>query len=170
MKPSSENAAFWDFVLAEHARSGLSISEFCRREGVSQTSFYYWRKKLAGSNSASPGRFATADFADRGTPGEAARSARFASFVPVQVVSSSDSNGRLRAAGSRNVPEHERPVQADHIAPVGLTIRTPGGYAVDVSVSTPADMVERVIRTLGQIQCEGSAIPSGGGFRGGASS
>jgi hypothetical protein len=30
-------------------RSGLSISEFCGRERVSQASFFAWRKRLTGS-------------------------------------------------------------------------------------------------------------------------
>ena len=36
----------WRERLARWRCSGFSVSEFCRREGVSQPSFYQWRKKL----------------------------------------------------------------------------------------------------------------------------
>ena len=42
-------AAKWRGILDEHARSGLSIAQFCRERGVSQPSFYQWRRRLAGS-------------------------------------------------------------------------------------------------------------------------
>lgn len=37
----------WRRRLDRQARSGLSVSEFCRREKISQPSFYQWRKRLA---------------------------------------------------------------------------------------------------------------------------
>lgn len=39
--------ALWREVLARHGASGLSVAEFCRREGLSQPSFYAWRRTLA---------------------------------------------------------------------------------------------------------------------------
>jgi transposase-like protein len=36
----------WRRLLRLQRSSGLSISAFCRREGVSQPSFYSWRRKL----------------------------------------------------------------------------------------------------------------------------
>ena len=36
----------WRRLIAEQAGSGLSVAEFCRRQDVSQASFYQWRKKL----------------------------------------------------------------------------------------------------------------------------
>ena len=38
--------ARWQALLARATRSGLSVAEFCRREGVSTASFYTWRKRL----------------------------------------------------------------------------------------------------------------------------
>jgi hypothetical protein len=35
-------------VLARQRRSGLSIRQFCLREGFSEPSFYWWRRELAG--------------------------------------------------------------------------------------------------------------------------
>jgi transposase-like protein len=37
----------WREVLRRFDASGLSISEFCRREGCSPPTFYQWRKRLA---------------------------------------------------------------------------------------------------------------------------
>lgn len=122
MNRSAEKAAFWEFVLSEHIESGLSISAFCRREGVSQASFYQWRKKLGGGalNASPSSHPATTN------------------FVPVEIVPANDSSALSDQA-----------VVANHIA---LTIRTPGGYAVDISTSTPTDLIERSLRVLDQFR------------------
>ena len=36
----------WRRVLARWRRSGLSVRAFCRAEGISEPSFYVWRRKL----------------------------------------------------------------------------------------------------------------------------
>jgi len=36
----------WREILKRHAGSGLSVREFCRTEGISQPSFYAWRRKF----------------------------------------------------------------------------------------------------------------------------
>jgi hypothetical protein len=41
-------AARWQERIGRWRSSGLSISEFCRREEISQPSFFGWRKRLAG--------------------------------------------------------------------------------------------------------------------------
>lgn len=46
MKPSNR-AEYWRRLLAEHKQSGGSIREFCQRHGVSDHSFYAWRKRVA---------------------------------------------------------------------------------------------------------------------------
>ncbi len=45
-KRSVEKEAFWRLVLNEHAASWLSIKAFCKRETVSEASFYFWRREL----------------------------------------------------------------------------------------------------------------------------
>ena len=45
-------ARVWRERVKRQRNSGLSIAEFCRREEVSQASFYLWRKRLRQSNSA----------------------------------------------------------------------------------------------------------------------
>lgn len=39
----------WRERLERQRRSGLSVAAFCRRERVSQPSFYQWRKRLAAA-------------------------------------------------------------------------------------------------------------------------
>ena len=40
-------AAVWRERLRRFARSGLTVVQFCEDEGVSEPSFYQWRKRLA---------------------------------------------------------------------------------------------------------------------------
>lgn len=39
------NARTFSRLLRAHARSGLSISAFCRERGVAVSTFHYWRKR-----------------------------------------------------------------------------------------------------------------------------
>ncbi len=43
---SVEKERFWQGVLKEQAKSGLTVKAFCRQRGVSVPSFYAWRRKL----------------------------------------------------------------------------------------------------------------------------
>jgi transposase-like protein len=48
-------------VIEAQQESGLSIAAFCKKEGISQAAYYYWRRKLAGGvskpNKKSPPAF-----------------------------------------------------------------------------------------------------------------
>lgn len=39
-------ARYWQGLVEEHSRSGLSVVEFCREKKIASTSFYQWRTKL----------------------------------------------------------------------------------------------------------------------------
>lgn len=45
-KKSGEKEARWREILQRQAGSGLSIRSFCADEGISEPSFYAWRRKL----------------------------------------------------------------------------------------------------------------------------
>ncbi len=45
-KRSSEAEALWQERLARFQRGDLKVGRFCRGEGVSEPSFYRWRKRL----------------------------------------------------------------------------------------------------------------------------
>lgn len=42
----AERESFWRGVLSRHAGSGLSVAAFCRREKLTQPSFYAWRRTM----------------------------------------------------------------------------------------------------------------------------
>ena len=46
-KRSVEKEEFWRLVLAEQPTSGLSVRAFCKREAISEASFYFWRRESA---------------------------------------------------------------------------------------------------------------------------
>jgi hypothetical protein len=69
--PSLE--ALWRRRLLQQSRSGLTILQFCQREGVSPASFHAWKRRLA-SHSTRPG----------------ATSPAASAFVPVLVAAEPD--------------------------------------------------------------------------------
>ena len=50
---SAALAATWRARLSQWRRSGLSVAEFCRRERISEPSFFGWRKRLTGARTSS---------------------------------------------------------------------------------------------------------------------
>ena len=42
----AERVRYWQGLVEEHSRSGLSVLEFCKVRKVAATSFYQWRTKL----------------------------------------------------------------------------------------------------------------------------
>ena len=53
----SDRAAYWQRLLEEWSRSGLSQAEFCRRRGVKAVTFAWWKRRLGqtGSKGRGPG-------------------------------------------------------------------------------------------------------------------
>ena len=51
-KSEAEQQQFWQMVIETWKSSGLSIRRFCMKEGLTEASFYSWRKKLMSNDSA----------------------------------------------------------------------------------------------------------------------
>jgi transposase-like protein len=45
-KTVEERSAYWRERIAEQERSGMSVQQFCKENGVTEQSFYVWRKRL----------------------------------------------------------------------------------------------------------------------------
>jgi len=53
----ADREQFWSDLIGRQQRSGQSIREFCDAEGVSQPSFFSWRKRLRAQNGQPQSRF-----------------------------------------------------------------------------------------------------------------
>ena len=77
-KISDERKRFWGDLIERQRTSGLNIAQFCAEAGVSQNSFYVWKKQL--QTTAQQGRAAMPPRKHR--PKKAAAK----SLVPVRVI------------------------------------------------------------------------------------
>ena len=65
---NTDQQQFWRMAIDAHRESDLSVAAFCRKEGISEPAFYYWRKKLSGGGSKA-GRQGGAAFIEVAIPG-----------------------------------------------------------------------------------------------------
>lgn len=54
LKPDVRKSRYWQKMIHEAARSGLSTREFCRRHKLHESQFYWWQRNLAAKRSAPP--------------------------------------------------------------------------------------------------------------------
>jgi hypothetical protein len=45
-KPAKPKAEEWAERIAAQGRSGMSVKQFCKEQGLTECSFYAWRKRL----------------------------------------------------------------------------------------------------------------------------
>ncbi len=57
----ADREQLWRDLIERQHRSGQSIRKFCDSEGISQPSFYSWRKRLQESNGRPTAQFVPAD-------------------------------------------------------------------------------------------------------------
>jgi len=50
-KSNKERRQFWQMVIETWQDSGMSVSKFCKAEGLSEGTFYSWRKRLSARHS-----------------------------------------------------------------------------------------------------------------------
>ena len=93
----SEKEQFWRWVLEEQSGSGLSIRAFRKREGLSEPSFYSWRRTISGRDSNESGINAelqsTSGRLESITSDDRQQSSL--SFIPVQVVQELPDDSRV---------------------------------------------------------------------------
>jgi hypothetical protein len=116
----SKAAAQWQERLERWQRLQCTVGEFCRREGVSQPSFYHWRRRLASGSGSRSVRDVT----------------RGAAFIPVQVIAD-DLGGTSAGLAS--------PVAGDRPAAIEIAFRE-----LVCRVPTEVDEVtlRRIVRVL----------------------
>ena len=106
-----ETREFWEAAVQLWAESGLSVREFCSREGLAEHTFYSWRREWMPKNRA--GRVNQEPSATEGeTPTDGRRRRRkpvanpagvgtsAVEFLPVRVVGEELSRARALTAGA----------------------------------------------------------------------
>jgi hypothetical protein len=120
----SERAAYWQRLLAEWERSGLSQAEFCRRRGIKAVNLAWWKRRLKGTDGAGIGRRVR-------RPRRAGRSG----FVEVALSRGSASVSTRRAPSS--VPPSDR---YELVLPGSVGLRLPDDF--------DPERVARLVRAL----------------------
>jgi len=49
-KSNTERRQFWQMAIETWKNSGMSVSQFCKAEGLSEGTFYGWRRRLSVRN------------------------------------------------------------------------------------------------------------------------
>ena len=94
---------FWRRTIRKQQRSGLSVRDFCHREGLKGWTFRWWRQKLARRDQ------------EPSTARQGERTGSAPAFLPVRVVDP-------EAVSPRPAPPIEIAL------PAGPTIRIPSGF------------------------------------------
>ena len=56
-KGAADRRGFWAGAIERQGCSGLPVGSFCRREGLSASSFYRWRRRSGGGSADGSGVF-----------------------------------------------------------------------------------------------------------------
>ena len=72
-EPASSSGDKWREIIERQQASGLSAAAFCRQDGVSESSFFAWKRRLGAPTAAAAAAFveakvATAAVAPAGRP------------------------------------------------------------------------------------------------------
>jgi hypothetical protein len=54
MIPSRDRLSEWRDRLSEYRSSGLTVAAWCRKNGLSEFTYYYWRRRIASSSACAP--------------------------------------------------------------------------------------------------------------------
>ncbi len=146
---NQKKLALWQGRFRRFLDSGLVVARFCAVEQISESSFYYWQKKLRPQPLLRPTRAEDHDRPARaegrnrpaGTEGRGACSEDRGVFRPVTVVPVT-CGVVIRLPGGTRIE-----VDADHLdairAVVAETVRVDQGHAVERSVSSGHPVIRK---------------------------
>lgn len=146
-----EAELFWQGHIDSRKSSGMSIREYCREKGISQSGFYYWQSKLERRLKEAGGRSRIAHDAgglDRqsGRRIVGANTTRVERppltefpFVPLKLLDSSDS---IREHGIDSSDRGNR-----------LELETPRGYRIKICPDTNFGLLSVLLFTLENQRC-----------------
>jgi hypothetical protein len=142
-KRLADKGRFWRSMVEQQRQGGLTVREFCRERGISEPSFYAWRKELQRRDDAQQSAGG-----QRSGAGNASGSGRVAAresrgrLIPVEIVGS-----RCEGEGAPEGHQTNRP----------LEIGTPGGFTLRFDQDTRPETVLCLLEVIGRCTREGAA-------------
>jgi hypothetical protein len=123
-----QKQSYWEEVVRRWREGGQSVRAFCRAEGLRESAFYFWRRKLArrghradavnGPRSQPHAVAPASHLSQRVSPG----GSPWPSFLPLHVVASKS----LKPASGYGLAEAAQGVEI--ILGPGRTVRVPAGF------------------------------------------
>src|SRR3954462_10103276 len=99
---------FWRRTIRQQEKSGLTVPDFCRREGLKDWTFRWWRQELARRDQQ-PASVPQQEQEQDGPPSEASPA-----FLPVRIAAPD--------------PLASQPPPIEIVWPTGPTLRVPAGF------------------------------------------
>jgi transposase-like protein len=128
-----ETREFWEEAIRLWAESGLPVREFCNREGLTEHTFYSWRREVMPENPASEVNQESSAAEDeaptdcrrrrgrRPVGATAGKNASAVEFLPVHVIG--DDVSRAHAASVETAPATS-PIEIVGTSPWHVRVRT----------------------------------------------
>lgn len=69
-RQDGEKRQAWEGRLERRRASGLTVAQFCKREGVSVNTFYYWAKRVGAASAQTPSPQSVSDSRRSRRPGK----------------------------------------------------------------------------------------------------
>ncbi len=138
-RSSAGREVHWRSVFQEHAESGLSIRRFCQTEGISEGSFFAWRKKLARMPSAARGQTVQPCDGKRGVTSRVKGSPRGKLVLP----GSGCSDGHTTVSPTASFVPIKLPTASDQVEVVH-----PQGYVIRLSNCVDLDWLGHLFQML----------------------
>jgi hypothetical protein len=138
----SDRAAYWQRLLTNWERSGLSQAEFCRRRHVKAVTFAWWKRRLMGTSAGRRRK-------RRRPPAEVARDGRRVGFVELALP------GQRISSGSPGVmPTNSSAGIYEIVLPGGTLLRLPCDF--------DSERVTQLMQAVAATRVGGHLADSGG--------
>lgn len=133
-KRSVEKERFWREVVAEQGESGLSVRAFCQRKGISENSFYAWRRELKRRDGVQVNA-AHRTSRERAANSKGSVANAGGRLVPVEILDGERENGRASHGHESNLP---------------LEIGTPAGFTLRFDHHASPETIWRLLDVIAQ--------------------
>ncbi len=124
-KRSREKEEFWRWVLSEFESSGQTVRQFCQAQGLSEPSFYSWRREIARRDAKSAA--------------SSESKTELASLVPITLVDTAD-------------PDPANALTPSDSSRASIEVLTPSGVVVRFDESVAKDRLHDVIGFVTQLE------------------